>query len=152
MTSLNKSTWYVMKAFVPFCQRILLFAAIVAILSSTSVKNWLRCSVCDLLATLSRSTRQCERDTVHNGAHGCHDHELATVPRVPYQALLLLRFFAYNICTHEKVRKGEGEPGNEAKILFSSRQQINRKVIMGLAPMACWHGISYSCPNYFGTF
>ena len=28
---------------------------------------------------------------------------------VPYQSLLLLQFFAYNICAHEKVRTGEGE-------------------------------------------
>ena len=33
---------------------------------------------------------------------------------VPYQALPLLRFFAYKIRAREKVRKGEGEPGDEA--------------------------------------
>ena len=43
---------------------------------------------------------------------------LARWPRVgevPYQALPLLRFFAYKIRTREKVRKREGEPGDEAK-------------------------------------
>ena len=33
---------------------------------------------------------------------------------VPYQALPRLRFFAYKIRAREKVRKGEGEPGDEA--------------------------------------
>ena len=33
------------------------------------------------------------------------------VGEVPYQALPLLRFFAYKIRAREKVRKGEGEPG-----------------------------------------
>ena len=33
---------------------------------------------------------------------------------LPYQALLLLQFFMYNIRAREKIRKGEGEPGNEA--------------------------------------
>ena len=32
----------------------------------------------------------------------------------PYQALPLCRFLAYKIHVHEKVRKGEGEPGDEA--------------------------------------
>ena len=41
---------------------------------------------------------------------------MARWPRVggvPYKALPLLRFFAYNIRVHEKVRR-EGEPGDEA--------------------------------------
>ena len=33
---------------------------------------------------------------------------------VPYQALPLLQFFMHNIHTGEVLRKGEGEPGNEA--------------------------------------
>ena len=33
---------------------------------------------------------------------------------VPYQALPLLRLFTYKIHAREKVRKGEGEPGDEA--------------------------------------
>ena len=37
------------------------------------------------------------------------------VGKVPYQALPLLRFFAYKIRAREKVRKGEGEPGDEAR-------------------------------------
>ena len=37
---------------------------------------------------------------------------------VPYQALPLVRFFAYNIHVREKVSKGEGEPGNEASLLY----------------------------------
>ena len=38
------------------------------------------------------------------------------VGRVPYQALPipLLRYFAYKFRAREKVRKGEGEPGDEA--------------------------------------
>ena len=36
---------------------------------------------------------------------------------VPYQALPLLRFFAYKIRAREKVRKGEGEPGDEANLI-----------------------------------
>ena len=38
------------------------------------------------------------------------------VGRVPYQALPLLRFFAYKIHVREKVRKREGEPGDEATV------------------------------------
>ena len=44
---------------------------------------------------------------------------LARWPRVggvPYQALPLLRFFAYKIRAREKMRKGEGEPGDEASL------------------------------------
>ena len=36
------------------------------------------------------------------------------VGEVPYQALPLLRFFMCKICVCEKVRKGEGEPGDKA--------------------------------------
>ena len=35
---------------------------------------------------------------------------------VPYQALPLLRFFACKYSRAKKVRKGEGEPGNEATV------------------------------------
>ena len=74
---------------------------------------------------LLRSTRQCESGIVHNGARGCHDHSHGWLrwPRVdvvPYQALPLLQFFTCNIkfCARKnfkKVRKGEGEPRNEAR-------------------------------------
>ena len=37
--------------------------------------------------------------------------------KVQYQALPLLQFFAYKIRSREKVRKGEGEPGDEARCL-----------------------------------
>ena len=33
---------------------------------------------------------------------------------IPYQALPLLRLFTYKIRAHEKMRKGEGEPGDKA--------------------------------------
>ena len=33
---------------------------------------------------------------------------------VPYQSLPLLLFFAHKMRVHEKVRNGEGEPGDEA--------------------------------------
>jgi hypothetical protein len=51
--------------------------------------------------------------------------QLSAWPRVgavPYQALPLLRFFAYNICARKekKVRKGEGEPGNEASLCLGT--------------------------------
>ena len=42
------------------------------------------------------------------------------VGRVPYQALPLLRIFTYKIRAREKVRKGEGEPGDEAIIIDES--------------------------------
>ena len=38
---------------------------------------------------------------------------------VSYQALPLLRFFAYKIRAREKVRKGEGEPGDEATFMLA---------------------------------
>ena len=52
--------------------------------------------------------------------HVATSTKLKTMARWPqmgevlYQALPLLRFFVYKIRTHEKVRKGEGEPGDEA--------------------------------------
>ena len=63
---------------------------------------------------------QRERGTVHNGARGRHDHghgwpRWPRVGAVLYQALPLLRFLACNICVRENVRKGEEEPGNEAR-------------------------------------
>ena len=45
------------------------------------------------------------------------------VGEVPYQALPHLRFFAYKIRVHEKVKKGEGEPGDEAS--ETSEQQTH---------------------------
>ena len=38
---------------------------------------------------------------------------------VPYQALLLLRYFAYKIRAREQMRKGEGEPGDEARFALA---------------------------------
>ena len=61
---------------------------------------------------------------MHNGARGRHGHGWPRWPRVgavPYQALPLLRFFACNIRARKKVRKGEGEPGNEASTAVRSR-------------------------------
>ena len=52
---------------------------------------------------------------MYNGARGHQD--LGQVAEVPYQALHLLQFFTYKIRAHKKVRKGEGEPGDEATIL-----------------------------------
>ena len=57
---------------------------------------------------------------MHNGARGRHDHSHGWprwpwVGAVPCQALPLLRFFVCTIRARKKVRKGEGEPGNEAK-------------------------------------
>ena len=71
---------------------------------------------------LLQSTRQHESGTVHNGACGHHDHghswpRWPRVGAVPYQALPLLRFFTCNIHVWKKVRKGEGEPGNEANLM-----------------------------------
>ena len=40
------------------------------------------------------------------------------VGEVPYQALPLLRFFAYKVRAREKMRKGEGEPGDEAILYY----------------------------------
>ena len=50
---------------------------------------------------------------MHKGASGHQD--LGRVGEVPYHALPLLRFFAYKIRAREKMRKGEGGPGDEAK-------------------------------------
>ena len=80
---------------------------------------WLTKYLYDLSASLLRSTRQRKSGMVSNGARGHHDHghgwpRWPRMGGVPYQALTLLRFFAYNIRACEKVRKGEGEPGNEA--------------------------------------
>ena len=44
------------------------------------------------------------------------------VGEVPYQALPLLRFFAYKIRAREKVRKREGEPGDEASTVLGHSQ------------------------------
>ena len=58
---------------------------------------------------------------------------LARWPRVggvPYQALPLLRFFAYKIRAREKVRKGEGEPGDEARQEQSLRDYIQTSVMI----------------------
>ena len=61
-----------------------------------------------------------DQKRLHNGgvATSTKLKTMARWPRVggiPYQALPLLRFFAYKIHTREKVqRKGEGEPEDEA--------------------------------------
>ena len=52
---------------------------------------------------------------------------------VPYQALPLLRFFAYKIHAREKVRKGEGEPGDEANPATLARNSEPR-------PLPVWAG------------
>ena len=55
---------------------------------------------------------------MHKGASGHQDLGQAATDGPgggggggPYQALPLLRFFAYEIRARKKVRKGEGEPG-----------------------------------------
>ena len=55
---------------------------------------------------------------MHNGA--CGHQDCGRVGGVPYQALPLLRFFTYKIHMCEKVRKGEGELGDEAKSTTSA--------------------------------
>ena len=62
-----------------------------------------------------------EVSTVQKAARECRVEctmECTTWPRVGGVALPLLRFFAYKIRAHEKVRKGEGEPGGEKLALF----------------------------------
>ena len=52
---------------------------------------------------------------------------MARWPRVggvPCKALPLLRFFAYKIRAREKVRKGEGEPGDEAREQVTSERAV----------------------------
>ena len=59
---------------------------------------------------------------------------------VPYQALPLLRFFAYKIRAREKVRKGEGEPGDEAICMVrpsSARRFIDSVRRARARPAAC---------------
>ena len=49
---------------------------------------------------------------------------------VPYQALPLLRFFACKYSRAKKVRKGEGEPGNEAMICLSMNIMIISLILL----------------------
>ena len=80
-------------------------------------------SICCQLVKQARSRRQRESSRMHKGASGHQDlGQVATDGRgggggVPYQALPLLRIFAYEIRARKKVRKGEGEPGGR---LFST--------------------------------
>ena len=56
---------------------------------------------------------------MHNGVRGHQEHgQVATGGR---GSIPLLQFFAYKIRTHEKVRKGEGEPGDEASMSMYCR-------------------------------
>ena len=59
---------------------------------------------------------------------------------VPYQALPLLRFFACKFHAREKVRKGEGEPGDEAiEVLHMTSQQC----VSGMCRHIEWQDIQY---------
>ena len=60
---------------------------------------------------------------------------------VPYQALPLLRFFAYKIRALEKVRKGEGEPGDEAALVLvfslGARPSTGREGLVHFVSRTC---------------
>ena len=64
-----------------------------------------------MLATLFQSTRQCKSGIMSNRECDCYEHGHGWVEFSP------LQFFTYNIRVPEKVRKGEGEPGDEANVM-----------------------------------
>ena len=61
---------------------------------------------------------------------GCARGHLAMVVvathTIVHKVLLLLQFFMYNIRTRMKLRKGEGEPRDEAKLLSAPTYNFAR--------------------------